>query len=681
LALLVSLAGFAFAFNAFVGDPPTPRVALVENGRIAIAVGRDQDVMLIEPGADGLILLVDRHGAHETNRLAMAWSPDASMLAFTDYVRDGAFQGLFVLEVATGDVLELSEGLVHADDPAWSPDGSRIAFGGADSERGYEIFVVGADGTGRTAITDEADDGVSGAHMPAWSPDGTRIAFVVDRYDETTETESHGVVVADASGGNESRLTHGLDEQPAWSAAGSTLVFLRRVGEVIELRAVSADGSAERKISRDGVSVTSSSTSAWAPDGRRLLYSYRDLESSNVGLAVADAETDETTTLLEDAFVGLPVWSPDGSRLAFLRDDAGRPLPAVSLWVTQPDRIDEIELADGLEHVSDIAWQPIVGRTESPAPTESPPPRSPLLNPRVTATIPVGASPRGVAVGEGAVWATVSATGDPDSHLLVRIDASTNEVIDTIPLPWVGDVAFGAGAVWVSSSDEVLRIDPVTGDVVAAAGTGAQPLSGITYGFDSIWVAASSARDGPSDQVLRIDPISNEVVARIPVEGGEARDVVVGEGSVWVYGHSRLSGDTWEASSLWRIDPATNEVVATVLDQNGFLGAGSFLPDNVAAGQGWIWAADDRRDGVKIDPSTGALTTFRVPGGFDWPYAVYAGHVFFGLGTVRVLDTETFEVVASVPLESPVADVSLDPAAGTLWIANYEGTVTRIDLH
>jgi DNA-binding beta-propeller fold protein YncE len=59
----------------------------------------------------------------------------------------------------------------------------------------------------------------------------------------------------------------------------------------------------------------------------------------------------------------------------------------------------------------------------------------------------------------------------------------------------------------------------------------------------------------------------------------------------------------------------------------------------------------------------------------------YEGHVFFGLGTIRVLETESLEVVTSIPLESQVADAVLDPAAGTIWIANYEGTVTRIDLH
>lgn len=995
LALLVALAGFVLTTTAFLGDPPverkTPPAPILGNGRIAVAQGPDQDIVLIDPDGSGPSSLVDRHGAGESNNLEMAWSPDGSMLAYTD-VRDDGLDGLFVLHLVTGDVLDLSEGLTSAAKPAWSPDGSRIAFTGADGASGYEIYVVGSDGTGRVPITAEADNGVDGAHMPAWSPDGSRIAFAVDRYDETTETEDHGIVVVDASGGNETRVTNSLDEQPVWSPDGSKLAFLRKMNDVIELYVVNAEGSGERRISGEGIST---SLPSWSPDGSRLPFGTRDLETSNLGIVVVDVGNGDSRTLLEDAYVASPVWSPDGSRIAFVRDDAGRPLPRVSLWVMRPDESDLVELADGLDSVSDvawqplrvgdpdlspgpdalakangsiyyhvggedgpswiesiqpdgsrrrvvlegdplsfaqvawspdgtriayrnplaedrgiymansdgteavrltdgandgwptwspdgtkiafsstrhdpnvgactstgdtdlgcptdiyvmdadgsnvtrlttssgseyqpvwspdgtriafthtletwsptavyvmnadgtdarqvsshdggsdfapswspdgsrlvftgfryentgiwivaadgsnehpiigedwysvndpvwspdgkliafvgspnggdaalddelylmrsdgtgvtqlvdvpgsgvsgeIAWQPIVGPSESLVPTESPSSDVAPLRPRVTATIPVGAFPRAVAVGEGSVWATVdNANGGVDDHLLVRIDPSTNEIVDTIPLAEAGDIAVGAGSLWVASSQGsegvILRIDPVTNDVVATIPVGSY-VSNVGFGFDAVWVTRHSSDDPAAGEVLRIDIATNEVVARIRVGEGDARDVMFGEGSVWVYGHSKLEEHGWVASSLWRIDPVTNEVVATVLDQTGFLGDGGYLPDNVAVGDGWLWAASDRAKGLRIDPTTGMITTFELAeGGFAWPFLVYEGHIFFGLEPVRILDMETLEVVGSIPLESQVADASLDPVTGTLWIASYEGAVTRIDLH
>jgi Tol biopolymer transport system component len=381
LAFLVSVAGLAFAFSAFLGGPQPDRDGRstgIGNGLITIAHGRDQDIALIDPASGDVTPLVDRHGGEpNTNTLEMAWSPDGSMLAYTD-VRKNGLQGLFVLELATGESVDLSDGLSHADDPAWSTDGHRIAFGGADGTSGYEIYVTAPNGTERVRVTDHADDGVSGAHMPAWSPDGTRIAFAFNRYHSTTETESHGIGIVDASGSNDIAFTDGLDELPSWSPDGTRVAFHRRVDDKFELRIVAADGTRQQVVSREDVSVHWSAVSPWSPDGTWLLYSYHDLETSNLGLAATDVETGATQVLLEDAFVGLPVWSPDGARIAFVRDDADRPSPSVSLWVTSVDGATDVELADGLEHVSDVAWQP-TSTHATPSPSTGPEPLPPQI--------------------------------------------------------------------------------------------------------------------------------------------------------------------------------------------------------------------------------------------------------------------------------------------------------------
>ncbi|MGH3078790.1 MAG: adenylate/guanylate cyclase domain-containing protein [Gaiellaceae bacterium] len=109
------------------------------------------------------------------------------------------------------------------------------------------------------------------------------------------------------------------------------------------------------------------------------------------------------------------------------------------------------------------------------------------INPRtlgVVHTTGVGGSPRGIAVGERAIWVT-SDTDDSVS----RIDAASGSV-STIPVcDGPTGIAFGEGAVWVACSGDgtVSRIDPATAEVVQTIAVGNRPV-GIAAGAGSVWV-------------------------------------------------------------------------------------------------------------------------------------------------------------------------------------------------
>jgi Tol biopolymer transport system component len=76
--------------------------------------------------------------------------------------------------------------------PAWSPDGTKIAFASEPNRRDTEIFVMNADGSGQTNLTNNpAQDG-----SPDWSPDGTKIAFTSNRRSGVT----YDIVVMNADG-------------------------------------------------------------------------------------------------------------------------------------------------------------------------------------------------------------------------------------------------------------------------------------------------------------------------------------------------------------------------------------------------------------------------------------------------------------------------------------------------
>ena len=94
-------------------------------------------------------------------------------------------------------------------DPAWSPDGSRIAFR-SHRDGNEEVYVMAADGSGQRNLSQHPRSDYS----PAWSPDGATIAFASDRDGDPNE-----IYVMDADGSNQVRVTDnpGIDEYPTWS--------------------------------------------------------------------------------------------------------------------------------------------------------------------------------------------------------------------------------------------------------------------------------------------------------------------------------------------------------------------------------------------------------------------------------------------------------------------------------
>src|SRR5438270_323940 len=102
---------------------------------------------------------------------APAWSPDGSKIAFTRYGANDS--DIYVMHADGSGIVQLTNTPGNDDQPAWSPDGSKIAFS-STRDGNHEIYVMNAtDGSGLVRLTNDAlwDD------HPAWSPDGSKIAF------------------------------------------------------------------------------------------------------------------------------------------------------------------------------------------------------------------------------------------------------------------------------------------------------------------------------------------------------------------------------------------------------------------------------------------------------------------------------------------------------------------------
>ncbi len=248
---------------------------------------------------------------------------------------DGGSQGRLTDE--RGDT-STAAGIEFQVEPAWSPDGARVAFASA-REGSFDIYVMDADGNGTTRLTTSKEND----RRPTWSPDGTRIAFA-------RNVDESRLFVMNADGTGARRVTDDAapESEPAWSPDGAWIAYTRRQPgtEVREIWLVRPDGSEQRPLTRlRGVAYTP----AWSPDGERVAFSAdRGDDRYDIWtIGVDGTGLRRATPAGVDAFE--PAWSPDGELLAFSRDGAIVAVDAAG---------NETQLTDPENNDSSPAWNP-----------------------------------------------------------------------------------------------------------------------------------------------------------------------------------------------------------------------------------------------------------------------------------------------------------------------------------
>jgi Tol biopolymer transport system component len=231
-------------------------------------------------------------------------------------------------------------------DPAWAPDGTRIAFA---SKRGasFDLYTMRSDGTGsrRTTSTKEND-----AH-PTWSPDGSSLAFA--------RSGPPRIYVVSPDGTGARRLTDDTAEEaePSWSPDGTWIAYTRRTPGTTarELWIVRPDGSDRRRVTDLERAIFGPT---WSPDSKRIAFA-ADVDAATYDIYSVDLRGEgirRHTQAPEDAFE--PAWSPDGRTIAFSRGGA----------------IETVDLDGSLTTITDAenndsspAWNPV-----PPPPGEEP---------------------------------------------------------------------------------------------------------------------------------------------------------------------------------------------------------------------------------------------------------------------------------------------------------------------
>ena len=300
---------------------PAPPFGLAKPGLIAFDAGGD--LFASNPDGSGLVRLTS---GPEFDLFA-TYAPDGTLIAFESQQKDFSFD-VFVMPAEGGARMPVIEGLAETGSIAWSPDSRHVAVAARPvGEDGSQIVIAAIDDPGAVRL--------GGADVfesdPAWSPDGRRIAFHRTAPCCGESLDSLWVIDVDGSNAHEiapgiwdsrvpemvghSRSNPGGRAQPTWSADGRRLAFLARgVGDRRDVYVVDADGRNLRNVSN---SPEEENRVAWSPDGTRLAFLRNpDPSNANAFFLVADADGSNARPVPGPPLSPYQlIWSPDGARL------------------------------------------------------------------------------------------------------------------------------------------------------------------------------------------------------------------------------------------------------------------------------------------------------------------------------------------------------------------------------
>ncbi|MFC1639802.1 DPP IV N-terminal domain-containing protein [Gemmatimonadota bacterium] len=328
------------------GDQPVD----VRIGTLLVTVAPSADTLAVGDTARLSATVVDALG--ETLDVTVLWATLKPALATVDTL------GL-VSALAPGEVQIVATYGGAGDDSeilVFGPPATMLAIVSQDptgSELGGsegEIYTIYSNGMGLTRLTD--NDLLD--HSPALSPDGTMIAFA-SRRDATGHFEDIWVMESDGSNPTNLTANYGvIDGNPKWSADGSKIVFIsdrdyHAQPEGTEIYVMDADGTNETRITNNTVWDYAP---VWSPDGSAI--AFHSTRSSENHIWVMNADGSNETQLTAEGGNYEPAWSPDDEWIAFTSDRDGNG----EIYVMRADGSEETRLTSDPGADGKPTWSP-----------------------------------------------------------------------------------------------------------------------------------------------------------------------------------------------------------------------------------------------------------------------------------------------------------------------------------
>ena len=203
---------------------------------------------------------------------------------------------IYTVEPDGTGVLRLTTSRDYEDDPAWSPNGRRIAY-----IRRQEVWVMDADGSDQHRVTHMKDDLAD----PSWSPDGRRLIFVtIDRARDVWTIAPSGSKLRQVTKTRQSEF------EPSYAPSGKRISYVRFSGSSNTVITADPDGSRRKALPTVPYGTLNAN---WSPDGRQLAQYNAD---QTLFLTNSDGSDRKAV-----GYGNSPAFSPDGRFLAFSDQD------------------------------------------------------------------------------------------------------------------------------------------------------------------------------------------------------------------------------------------------------------------------------------------------------------------------------------------------------------------------
>jgi TolB protein len=261
---------------------------------------------------------------------------------------ENQFFSVFVINPDGSGLMKLISDPPINSGPAWSFDGTQLAFAGSENLNSPpDIYVTNADGTAPRRLTNTP--GFEGA--PAWSPDGTTIAFA--RSDPPAYVNQIYTMNADGSDPVNISNSPNNNFDPDWSPDGRKIAF-DAGGNIWTMN---PDGSGKTSLTHD-TNAHSDFYPSWSPDGKKIAFESileptPDAHFQDSFLYVMNADGSEQTNLVPSGEqASRPAWSPDGQKIAF-------EVNFFAIHLVNADGSGEVYFNPGQGTISRLDWQPI----------------------------------------------------------------------------------------------------------------------------------------------------------------------------------------------------------------------------------------------------------------------------------------------------------------------------------